>query len=618
INASTTGSKTAAFNITSPVAGDNVIINVSIKYVLPHKSAETKSYFVMNNTNQSVIEIIRETPQYVSASKVFESSIVAHNKGCLPSSGLTLQETIKEGWTPANPDMLGDVSLISSSVNLEDNYVTWQLGDIAVNQYAVLKYQIKASVSDSEAGYMWWNLTFDGTKEMQEFENFTVRTANYSSESHLEYDIEAIQRDAYPWSEPRSVQPNMTYNYTLKVTNIGDAAANNWSVFIYASAVCNITEVFNGGTLNSTQNSANWSVNGLSSRATVQFNFTANCTETEKQMFGVASERDTRNATSYYESVSYSCSSGEECSTEIEPLFDSPSMPYQEISNINMSMLYEWSANNLTIGEGYVYLKDDNNNPRYFWQNYSLANYNAGVDVFYWPGSGFVSETRKIDLHSHADGTENKFANVTISKINYTWDYGKIFSESTDLFVKSKVYTYAPLVINSTLYISGDSSSTLGGWGEEFNFSVEVRDRFDRDVVVYLWHKTSAASVYTLVASDTCSSCGSWTVMNFTYDYQPGDKDTWVFKFNTTNDDGATELAGHTYIIEQDNVSVTAIWPPVGAIVNRSVSTTFSIRALDTDNQTYANNSNSKIWLDDFTYGSYESAPPILTSDDGW
>ncbi|MCK5233928.1 MAG: hypothetical protein KAJ91_03865, partial [Candidatus Aenigmarchaeota archaeon] len=349
-----------------------------------------------------------------------------------------------------------------------------------------------------------------------------------------------------------------------------------------------------------------------------QFNFTANCTETEKQMFRVASERDTRNTTSYFDSVSYSCSSGEACSTEIEPLFDSPSMPYQKISNINMSLYYEWSANNITIGEGYVYLKDDDENQKIFWQNYSLFNYGSDVDVYYWPASGFVSATRKINLFSHADGTEDKFANVTISKINYTWDYGKIFSELTDLFVKSKIYTYTPLVINSTLYISADSSATLGGWGEEFNFSVEVRDRFGRDVEVYLWHKTSAASVYTLVASDTCSSCGSWTVMNFTYDYQPDDMDTWVFKFNTTNDDGATELAGHTYIIEEDNVSVTSIWPPLGAVVNRSVSTTFSIRAFDTDNQTYANNSNSKIWLDDFTYGSYESAPPILTSDDGW
>ncbi|MCK5233849.1 MAG: hypothetical protein KAJ91_03455, partial [Candidatus Aenigmarchaeota archaeon] len=277
INASTTGRKTTAFNITSPVAGDNATINVSIAYVLPHKSAETSSSFVMNNTNQSVIEVIRETPQYVSASKVFESQLVVHNKGCLASSGLTLQETIKEGWTPANPGMLGDVSLISSSVNLEDNYVTWQLGDMAVNQYAVLTYQIKASVSNSEVGYMWWNLTFDGTKEMQDFENFTVHTANYSSESHLEFDIETIQRSAYPWTEPRSVQPNMTYNYTLKVTNIGDATADNWSVFLYASAACNITDVFNSGTLNSTQNSANWSVSALASRATTQFNFTANC-----------------------------------------------------------------------------------------------------------------------------------------------------------------------------------------------------------------------------------------------------------------------------------------------------------------------------------------------------
>ena len=89
-------------------------------------------------------------PLTVGGDKVFNPRIVVYNKGCAPTLVSTkIQETVSEGWTPANPVLVkneyGDnIELIDSSVNLLTNILTWELGEIGVNEYAILTYQVKS------------------------------------------------------------------------------------------------------------------------------------------------------------------------------------------------------------------------------------------------------------------------------------------------------------------------------------------------------------------------------------------------------------------------------------------------------------------------------------------
>ncbi|MCK5234913.1 MAG: hypothetical protein KAJ88_03640, partial [Candidatus Aenigmarchaeota archaeon] len=175
--------------------------------------------------------------------------------------------------------------------------------------------------------------------------------------------------------------------------------------------------------------------------------------------------------------------------------------------------------------------------------------------------------------------------NASIDKLSYTWVTGKLFREPQDLYFNVKVYDYAPLLDNATLYINGNDALTIGGWGEEFDISAMVRDRFGRDVTVYAWHKVSAGS-YVLIDSWVCPSCASWTQANFTYDYTYTNISTWDFKFNATNSDGSTELAGYSYTVEKDNVAVYNETPQWNATVMRSSALNFTTRFNDTDNRT--------------------------------
>jgi len=227
------------------------------------------------------------------------------------------------------------------------------------------------------------------------------------------------------------------------------------------------------------------------------------------------------------------------------------------------------------------------------WLNYSLGAANNGVWIDYILDSAeqdkFVSAARDITVNSYTSATDNPTGNVTVQTINYTWDEGKLFQEPQDLFIKVKVYDYIPLLESATLYINASNSTTLGGWGEIFNFTVQVKDRFGRNVTVFALHKKGSGE-YVEIGNDTCVNCADQTTMNFTFDYNGSDVSspgTWTFKFNATNDDGDTQLNGFTYIIEKDDINATIVGPLPDAFVNRSGTTIFSVSVFDSDNRTY-------------------------------
>ena len=139
---------------------------------------------------------------------------------------------------------------------------------------------------------------------------------------------------------------------------------------------------------------------------------------------------------------------------------------------------------------------DDAGAAKLIWQKYAFVdtsntiweNYTLDINE----QEQFVQSARGIGVSSYADATSSPAGNVTINRLDYTWSLGKIFQEPQDLFIKVKIYTFESLLQNAKLIINGDDSQTVGGWGETFNFTAEARDRFGRNVTVFVWSKKGA------------------------------------------------------------------------------------------------------------------------------
>ncbi|MCK5594287.1 MAG: hypothetical protein KAI18_03530, partial [Candidatus Aenigmarchaeota archaeon] len=482
------------------------------------------------------------------------------------------------------------IELISATTDLINNIVTWELGEIPVNKYAVLTYQVKSPVSTSQVGALYYNYSWD-SKNFVEYVTYPVQTFNYTDESHLEFDIEAIQQPVYPWVEPRSAQINLSYNYSLKVTNIGDVATGTgWNVTLDIPIECNITQVYDSGDWNDTTRKITWVLSDIDSYVSAYVNFTANCTTEDTHIFVAEGMRNTTAYTTLSNDTSIGCSGSSSCSATESFSFTKPAgATYERMTEIDLYVRYNWTGYDLTIGQGAVNISDDSGVGHLIWQNYTFDDAtdsiwsNYSVDV--GDQDSFVDSARDISIVSYADATSGPYVNASVDKLSYTWVTGTSFSERQNLFANVKVYDYSPLLENSTLYIDADDASTVGGWGEGFNFSTMVMDRFGRDVTVNVWHKKSAGD-YELIDSWVCTSCATWTQANFTYDYTYTDISSWEFKFNATNADGLTELSGLAYSVEKDDVAVYNETPGWAATVMRSSALNFTTRFDDTDNGT--------------------------------
>ncbi|MFB6217530.1 MAG: hypothetical protein ABEJ72_11305, partial [Candidatus Aenigmatarchaeota archaeon] len=543
-----------------------------------------------------ILEIVRETPETVAKDKVFDSRLTVHNRGCAPVSSATVNEKISTGWVPANPriktneysddEEVGneDVELVSSSVDLANNMLTWKLGGIEEDKYAVLTYQIKSPDELESKGTLKYNMSWNGRSK--EEDPSSVRTYNYTEESHLEFDLDVEQKQSYPWPEPRSAQPYRLYNYSIEVKNIGDIPTyNEWNVSTNVPSSCDVTNVYENsdgenGTWMQKKEKIEWKLPNIDVDGSTRLNFTLNCTEKGKNVLIARGERDTVTTTYLLNSTDITCSSSDRCLDTERFNFTKPKdARYENMKKADLFINYSWEAQNLTIGQGIVKITDDTGRERIVWQNYTLMPVNTSTWANYTiEGSEFVSEERGITLETSADGTYSPDVKLHVAKIGYVWETGKIFREEEKLFTKVKKYRYTPLMRNATLYINGNSSRTEGGWGERFEFGVTTRDRFGRNVTVYAWHKTSSGDSYTLVGSGVCDSCSSWTQLNFTHNYRKdeGNITSWEFKFNATNDDGRSGITGYSYSVKKDDVNANNIVPQQSSVVNRSETSTFA------------------------------------------
>ncbi|MHA1740728.1 MAG: Ig-like domain-containing protein, partial [Candidatus Thorarchaeota archaeon] len=414
------------------------------------------------------------------------------------------------------------------------------------------------------------------TKTDQEPVNFTLATMNYSSESHLEFEIVVHERSEYPWPEPRSILPNVNYNESLKVTNIGDApTGSDWNVTLHLTPDCNVTDA-GTGTYNDTADTIKWQVPDIDSRESAYLNFTVNCSSEGRHIFSASAVRDTRGSAFYEDSVNIHQSQ--------QYTFSSPSADYQKLREIRFRHNRTYSGTNLTIGESSISILGDSGQSvpvslnhefeegsEWEWSNATLSG-----------DAGFEGETHALELYSHSDAMQNAYSDVAISMMNYTWDYGKLFQESQPMFTKVKTFEYYPLNENETIDTQQDM---LGGWGEPWNFSIMVRDRFGRNVTTTLYHKKGAAD-YTPIDTYLCPDCLTWTKANMTYDYVCSDIGEWKYLFSINNSDGEVNTSEYIYSIEQDDTDVFNLTPTWNFTVNRSQPYNFTLLTNDTDNQT--------------------------------
>ncbi|RLG03355.1 MAG: hypothetical protein DRN61_04950, partial [Thaumarchaeota archaeon] len=392
------------FNLNTSSSIENVSINVSIFTSYPDLELNFTQVKQINVSNaiQPVIEIIRETPTYVAPDKVFESALIIHNKGCAATNELlTLKENISSGWTPANPTLSSNLQLVSASVDLENNVITWVIGYIGVNEYGVASYQVKSPTSSSTEGYMNWELQYAG-RIQKEYKRHYLQTSNYTSESHLEYSLLVEQREAYPWEEPRSIQPNMTYNFSLKVTNIGDVNATNWTIYLPIPSYCNVT--WTTGDWNETERLIKWNLSELPSRSSEYLNFTLNCSYEGKIVLEPFGIKNTTGSSYYEDSVSYFCSN-HNCTTEVTHTFQHPSMPYERLTWLGIQHLHHFAGYNVTIGEMNVELAKDSGEYQTVHQHYDFepSEENVWANASITPNlqDSFKLATRKIKIFGH-------------------------------------------------------------------------------------------------------------------------------------------------------------------------------------------------------------------------
>ncbi|MEK6843499.1 MAG: hypothetical protein AABY04_03340, partial [Candidatus Micrarchaeota archaeon] len=136
---------------------------------------------------------------------------------------------------------------------------------------------------------------------------------------------------------------------------------------------------------------------------------------------------------------------------------------------------------------------------------------------------------------------------------------------------------------NPTLTVANVTPS-IGGWGENFTFSVRVDEPDGDSVTVKLWEaKIGSAEVnlYTVAVNGSNSS----VTFNYSHDTSTA-KGNRTFKWNATNNDAPQQTNYTNYTVERNDVALELIFGRNVSIYRYGTeSTAFTVRARDTDSQ---------------------------------
>ncbi|RLE11485.1 hypothetical protein DRJ04_07985, partial [Candidatus Aerophobetes bacterium] len=120
--------------------------------------------------------------------------------------------------------------------------------------------------------------------------------------------------------------------------------------------------------------------------------------------------------------------------------------------------------------------------------------------------------------------------------------------------------------------VNNVQSGASAGWGEGWNFSVEVYDGEGDDLNITLQLNTQGDWVD--IETQNCPACSSWTQLNFTVSLTCADINSSAsYRFKIVDNRSNTNITiPHTFTIEKDNVNFQLIWGGPGNISNRSAA----------------------------------------------
>ncbi|MCK5321427.1 hypothetical protein KAJ38_02510 [Candidatus Pacearchaeota archaeon] len=410
---------------------------------------------------------MRETLKEVGSYTEIYSRLAVYNKGCAIASDISFVETTSAGWTAYGQTLDGSSVGTTDIPNRRISFSSSDFGTIDDGEYKIIEYKILSDIDQFAGGILRYNLTW-GDKNSYEAQDFEMNTTKYSEESHLSFGILAI--GSY---KDRSAEPNEYQIYNLTVTNVGDLSITNstWNVTLSIPPACNVTNISDSGSYSSGEIS--WQLEALNISQDKIFNFTMNCSTNGKKVLIAKGMNDTRAQTTITNnSVGIGCT-GSNCSSDsvFYNFTTTPGLRYEEHSEVDYYITYNWSAYGLTIGEGKVNMICDDGVERILWQNYSFSNASGSAWANYTFDEEelqyFSSHIREINVESYTDGIGNEDGNITIEKIVNVWDYGKSFNDSQSLFVNIKPYTFTPTapVLSGPLNGSTQVGTLALSWG---------------------------------------------------------------------------------------------------------------------------------------------------------
>ncbi|MCX6814804.1 MAG: hypothetical protein NTY20_04115 [Candidatus Aenigmarchaeota archaeon] len=241
--------------------------------------------------------------------------------------------------------------------------------------------------------------------------------------------------------------------------------------------------------------------------------------------------------------------------------------------------------------------------------------------------TNFIESTYKFVNQSYANGTgystvtftpDNSFANGNESWDAYIDSIDSCFKEhNTTNYTVTIDVNYPPLYRNET--VNGVTQGASAGWGELWNFSVDVMDMEGDNLNISL--QIDTGSGYFVLENKTCNNCASWTQLNFTESLDCGNVSSAVYyKFVILdNRSNPNTTAPHSFTIEKDDINYT-VFQGASSTANRSGNQidTLIVRVIDKDkNVSVSSGINGTFWITTNGIPNWDSGYNTTTDSNG-
>ncbi|MBI4020111.1 MAG: hypothetical protein HY367_02155, partial [Candidatus Aenigmarchaeota archaeon] len=183
----------------------------------------------------------------------------------------------------------------------------------------------------------------------------------------------------------------------------------------------------------------------------------------------------------------------------------------------------------------------------------------------------------------------------------------------------SNASAFRLLAPNNTapVYFGRFISPQVGGFGEMFNFTVEVRDLESDDLNV-TFYLSPDNSTFTLIESKTCVSCGATTNVTFNYTaFQCANISQQYFRFNLSDGQLTNQTPSASFTVEKDDTTAYLVQGNASEVNRTGGSVLLVLRINDTDKGTNVSSGvNATIWVT-FNTTAFNSGNFTTTNSSG-